>query len=211
MAMPKVVARLAISGSLNADALCPPRPHALRCGRGAMTTQHDDSAAVLVVYHSYNGPVARLAAALSAAAEGHGVTTQLVPIAELNDQQLLQADGIAIGSPKCAGHTPSPEILQLLERMSAMRERLAAKVGTAFSGSHSSFGGQELVHQSIFHAMLAANMLVVGTPQPTDGYSDFVGGVIVDELDAATASWAAALGARLAIAALWLRRGSAII
>ena len=161
---------------------------------------------VLIVYHSYNGPVQRLAEGIAEGArQVAGVSVEMKSVENVTDDDLLAADGIAIGSPKCPGHCISPPIYALVEQLSRLREQLHDKVGTAFSGSHGSFGGQEIVHQTLFHAMLACNMVVVGHPQPDDRFSDFVGGVIVEELDAKTAGWARELGARLAEVALRIR------
>ena len=46
--------------------------------------------------------------------------------------------------------------------------------------------------------MLACNMVIVGNPQPNTDFSDFVGGVIIENLDDGTEGWAHKLGARLA-------------
>ena len=162
-------------------------------------------ARVLIVYHSYNGPVGRLADGIADGARSvAGATVKVKSVEMVTDEDLQEADGIAIGSPKCIGHFISPEIYSLIERLGSLRDRLHNTVGTAFSGSHSSYGGQETVYGALFHAMLCCNMLVVGHPQATEGWSDFVGGVIVEDLDEKTCRWAAELGARLALAALLL-------
>jgi NAD(P)H-dependent FMN reductase len=119
----------------------------------------------------------------------------------VTDDDLLAADGIAIGSPKNPGHCISPPIYALVEQLNRLRSQLHDKVGTAFSGSHGSFGGQEIVNQTLFRAILSSNMLAVGLPQPDEHWNDFAGGVIVEELDERTGDWAHSLGARLATAA----------
>ena len=162
-------------------------------------------ATVIIIYHSYDGPVKRLAEGIAEGARKiPDVSVALKSVEEVSDEDLLGADGIAVGSPKCVGHCISPEIYELFGRLSRLRQQLGNKVGTAFSGSHSSFGGQEIVHQTIFHAMLACNMVVLGQMQPDRGFSDFIGGVIVEQLNEKTSVWAQELGGRLAEVALRL-------
>ena len=164
---------------------------------------------VLIIYHTYgDGPVGRLAEGVRAgAAEVEGAEVSLKPVSEVRDEDLVRAGGIAIGSPKMPGHTVSPEIGALIARMSEIREHLDYKVGAAFSGSHGSFGGQELVIGVILRSFLLYNMAVIGQGTPGAGGSDFVGGVIVEELDENTAAWAARLGRRLAEMSLLVSRG----
>jgi hypothetical protein len=91
--------------------------------------------------------------------------------------------------------------------MSEIREQLHYKVGAAFSGSHGSFGGQEPVIEVILRSFLLYNMAVIGQGTPEAGGSDFVGGVIVEQLDENTAAWAARLGRRLAEMSVLAARG----
>ena len=169
-----------------------------------------DEANVLIVYHSYNGPVQRLSEGIAAGArQVAGVSVQVKSVETVTDDDLLAADGIAIGSPKNPGHCVSPPIYALIEQLTRLRAQLRNKVGTAFSGSHGSFGGQEIVNQILFRAMLSCNMLVVGLPQPDEQWNDFAGGVIVEELDERTGPWAHELGARLAEAARRIRSNPA--
>ena len=164
---------------------------------------------VLIVYHTYgDGPVGRLARGIGAGAEEvANIVVNVQCVVDTTEEDLIRADGIAIGSPKMPGHTVSPDIAELLARMAGLRHELHYKVRTAFSGSHSSFGGQELVIQTILRALMVSNMVVVGQGCGDDVSSDFVGGVIVGELDEATGSWARALGRRLAEMSLIVARG----
>ena len=164
---------------------------------------------VLITYHTYgDGPVGRLAEGIRAGAEQvEGAVVTVKPVTEVSDGDLVRAGGIAIGSPKMPGHTVSPEIGALIGRMSEIREHLNYKIGAAFSGSHGSFGGQESVIGVILRSFLLYNMAVIGQGAPEAGGSDFVGCVIVEELDENTAAWAARLGRRLAEMSLLVARG----
>lgn len=164
---------------------------------------------ILIVYHTYgDGPVGRLAQGIRAGAEEVDNTrVRVVPVEEVTEEDLAEADGIAIGSPKEPGHTVSPPIAQLFWKMCEMRDRLDYKVGTAFSGSHGSFGGQELVNQIILRAFLMHNMAVIGQGSPESEGSDFAGGVIVEELDEKSEQWARRLGRRLAEMSALVARG----
>jgi multimeric flavodoxin WrbA len=155
---------------------------------------------VLVAYHSYtHGPVERLAHRIGQGAGSVAGTTVLVESVEtVSDEEILEADGIAIGSPKGRGHTITTPVQEFIERLYRLRSKLALKVGTAFSGSHGSYGGQQLVHQVLFSAMLACHMSVVGYPYCEDSPCDFIGGVIIGDLDKQTGRWAEILGQRLA-------------
>ena len=117
---------------------------------------------------------------------------------EVSDEDILSANGIAVGSPKCAGHSVSAEILAFFGKLAGLRSKLGLKAATVFSGSHGSFGGQERVHEWLFHAMMCCNMVLVGHFQKDEGFSDFVGGVVIEKLDEKTGVWARELGARLA-------------
>ncbi len=164
---------------------------------------------VLIIYHTYgDGPVGRLAEGIRVgAAEVDGAAVTVKPVSGVSDEDLVRAGGIAIGSPKMPGHTVSPEIGALIGRMSEIREQLHYKVGAAFSGSHGSFGGQEPVIEVILRSFLLYNMAVIGQGTPEAGGSDFVGGVIVEQLDENTAAWAARLGRRLAEMSVLAARG----
>ena len=59
----------------------------------------------------------------------------------------------------------------------------------------------------ILRSFLLCNMAVIGQGAPEAGGSDFVGGVIVEELDEETAAWAVRLGRRLAEMSLLVAGG----
>lgn len=158
---------------------------------------------ILIAFHSYNrGPVERLAKRIGEGARSATGTTVVVKNAtDVSDEDILEADGIAIGSPKGRGHTITPPVQEFIDRLYGLRSKLAFKVGTAFSGSHGSYGGQQLIHQALFSAMLACHMTVVGYPYCEQSPCDFIGGVIIGDLDEETGQWAEILGRRLAEAA----------
>src|SRR4051812_15514569 len=75
---------------------------------------------VLVAYHSETGNTAKLAEAVrTGAASIEGVTVTLRKAADVQDSDILQADGVVIGTP-IQWSNASTEVRRLLDRIGAV-------------------------------------------------------------------------------------------
>lgn len=154
---------------------------------------------ILIIYHSVTGNVKMVGEEIAIGArEVEGTSVAIRSVDEVTDDELKEADGIAFGSPKYFGSF-SPEINSIFARAFALREHFYYKVGAAFCGSPSQYGGQEHVIDDLIHGMLqTGKMIVVGD---TLNKSGFIGGYTVGEPDALAKECARGLGKRLAIVA----------
>jgi NAD(P)H dehydrogenase (quinone) len=161
---------------------------------------------ILILYHSITGNVKLVADEIAAGAHEVPGTQVLLKDAErVTDEDLCQADGIAFGSPKYYGSF-SPPLTTLFERIFGLREHFYYKVGTAFTGSPTQYGGQEHVIDDLVHAMMqTGRMIVVGDALAETG---FVGGYTVGVPDGKAKRLAQGLGKRLALVAGLLKKGN---
>ena len=100
-------------------------------------------AKLLVAYHTRTEHTAHMAEAICAAAQGvDGAETELKRIAGVQPRELLEYDGIVLGSPTYYGLL-SAEIKQLLDATVEFHGQLSGKVGAAFASSANVGGGNE--------------------------------------------------------------------
>lgn len=186
---------------------------------------------VLVAFHSPSGTVAELARSVAFGAKLAGATVRLrempgsadaargeVAPAELDD--LLWADGVALGGPTYFGNVSAAVLAFLATAGPAARAGLLAdKAVGAFTAGASIGGGHEAAILALFHTLHHWGALIVPT-----GYTDpafrAVGGNPyglsvtrrpgdpAEQADAADAA-GRALGRRLAVTAAWSRPTSA--
>ncbi len=174
-----------------------------------------EATSVLVVYSSRTGQTEALAKAVHAGVDSvDGVTALLRESAAVTDDDIVNAAGIAIGTPVHFGNM-SVEAKQLVDRLGGLAGTAdaaspeAARVAGVFVTSGSPANGNELTRLSIISALLAMRYVIVGgvTAQgrgsvgslAITGGSD--PGVSESELEDARL-----LGVRLATAATALRR-----
>jgi NAD(P)H dehydrogenase (quinone) len=159
---------------------------------------------ILIIYHSIKGNVKMVADEIAIGAKSlNNTNVKIKSVQEVTPEDILSADGIAFGCLKFYGSL-SPEMSMLFEKLYPLRERLKYKVGTAFSGSPSQYGGQEQVMETLVYAMLnPLFMIVVGEDIRESG---FIGGYIASEVMDEKAQRAnRALGKRLAIVASMIK------
>ncbi|MBN1460136.1 MAG: NAD(P)H-dependent oxidoreductase [Armatimonadetes bacterium] len=122
-------------------------------------------ARVLVTYYSRSGNTAKMAEEIVAGLrEVEGVTVELRPLAEVTPDDLLEFDGIAMGSPVYYG-SMAAELKDLLDRSVAHHGKLAGKVGGAFASSGGPGGGNETTVMDIVKALMIHGMIVQGDAQ----------------------------------------------
>ena len=163
---------------------------------------------ILVIYHSIKGPVAQVAQEIAIGArEVAGTEAVVKSVQEVTDDDVLSADGIAFGCMKFYGSL-TPEMTSLFERLYPLHEKLKYKVGAAFSGSPSQYGGQEQVMELLIFSMInTCNMIAVGGEVRDMG---FIGGYIASQpMDEVAKRVNRGVGRRLALVARRLQNGAA--
>lgn len=105
------------------------------------------------------------------------VEVEVKTVEDAQVEELLDADGIIIGSPTYYGSMAS-EIKKLLDDSVKFHGKLDGKIGGAFSSSGNIGGGNETTIMNILKAMLIHGMIVQGTPR-----GDHYGPVAVKEPD----------------------------
>jgi len=119
---------------------------------------------ILVVYDSRTGNTEKAAALV---AEGikqvKGMNCVLKRIDDVSLDELLQADGVIMGSPTYYG-SMSGKIKDLLDKSVELHGKLEGKVGAAFTSSGGTASGAETTILSILQALLIHGMIVQGNP-----------------------------------------------
>jgi len=118
---------------------------------------------VIVTYFSVTGHTEALAKAVVGGVRSvAGVTCELKPVAEMSNEDWLEADGIIVGSPTYFGQMAA-EVKALFDETVKIYGKLEGKVGAAFTTSGGAGCGHELTNMSIITAMLVSGMVVQGT------------------------------------------------
>jgi len=119
-------------------------------------------ARVLIVYYSRTGNTEKMAQAV---AEGvkqvEGVAVDVKKVEQTTLDDLLNADGIIIGSPTYYGQMCG-KIKTLFDKSVKIHGKLSGKVGAAFTSSGGTACGAETTILSILEAMLVHGMIVQG-------------------------------------------------
>jgi NAD(P)H dehydrogenase (quinone) len=118
---------------------------------------------LLITYHSRGGNTRAMGESIAEGASAvEGVEVDLRPVAEVRVQELLDYDGVVIGSPTYYG-LPSANIKKLLDESVAFHGQLEGKVGGAFASSANIGGGNETTILALLEALLIHGMVVQGT------------------------------------------------
>lgn len=120
-------------------------------------------AKVLIVYYSRTGNTEKMAEAIKSAIEQEGVEVIKKKVEETQVDELLNYDGIVIGSP-CYYGTMAWPIKKLLDESVKFHKKLKGKVGAAFCSSGNIGGGNETTILNILNALLIHGMIVQGEP-----------------------------------------------
>jgi NAD(P)H dehydrogenase (quinone) len=83
---------------------------------------------------------------------------------ETNEDELLDWDGIIVGSPTYYG-LPATEVKDLFDRSVKHHGKLEGKIGGAFTSSANRGGGNETTIIAILEMMLIHGMIIQGTPK----------------------------------------------
>lgn len=132
---------------------------------------------VIVIYYSRSGTTKAMAELIADNIGRAGIDVDLLSADKASAEQLINYDGIVIGSPTYYG-TLCCQIKKLLDDSVAFHGKLDSKVGMAFSSSANIAGGNETTVLSILEAMLIHGMIIQG-----DFKGDHYGPVAVGSVD----------------------------
>ncbi|HCJ66019.1 MAG TPA: flavodoxin [Elusimicrobia bacterium] len=118
-------------------------------------------AKVLIIYYSASGNTEEMAKMVKKGAETENVEVELKRVEQTNIEDLLEADGIIIGSPTYYGTLAAP-IKKLIDESVKYHGELVGKVGGAFTSSANIGGGNETTIFSILEAFLIHGMVIQG-------------------------------------------------
>jgi len=121
-------------------------------------------ATIGVVYHSKYGNTKEMAEEVVRGIEesAFDVDCVLKPVEETSEDELLDWQGIIIGSPTYYG-LPSASVKDLFDRSVKHHGDLEGKVGGAFTSAANRGGGNETTIIAILEMMLIHGMIVRGT------------------------------------------------
>ena len=132
---------------------------------------------VLIIYYTRSGNTEKLAKYIEEGIKSEGVEVVCKKVQEVNPKELLEYDGIIIGSPVYYG-TMAAEIKKLFDDSVQFHGKLDGKVGAAFSSSANIAGGNETTILDILAAMLIHGMIIQGDPK-----GDHYGSVAISKPD----------------------------
>lgn len=118
-------------------------------------------AKVLIIYHSKTGNTEAMAKAIEAGIKKENVTVIRKRIEDADVDDLLEPDGIIIGSPTYFAATTA-EIKRFIDDSIKHFGKLEGKVGAAFSSSGDLGGGNESAILDILRAFLVHGMIIPG-------------------------------------------------
>ncbi|OQX54157.1 MAG: flavodoxin [Candidatus Aminicenantes bacterium 4484_214] len=131
----------------------------------------------LIVYYSRTGTTKKMAKLIAEEVRREGLEVDLKSVSEAKPEQLLDYDGIIMGSPTYYGSVAS-ELKEFIDKSISIHGKLDGKIGAAFTSSASIGGGNESTILSILEAMLIHGMIIQGDPD-----SDHYGPVALEKID----------------------------
>jgi NAD(P)H dehydrogenase (quinone) len=119
-------------------------------------------AKVLIVYYSRTGNTEAMATAIAKAVTEEGLDVVCKKVKDVAVDELLEADGLIVGSPTYYG-TMAASVKRLLDASVKHHGKLDGKVGAAFASAAAT--GQETTLFSILQALLIHGMIIQGDPE----------------------------------------------
>jgi NAD(P)H dehydrogenase (quinone) len=119
-------------------------------------------AKVLIVYYSRTGNTEAMATAIAKAVTEEGLDVVCKKVKDVAVDELLEADGLMVGSPTYYG-TMAASVKRLLDASVKHHGKLDGKVGAAFASATAT--GQETTVFSILQALLIHGMIIQGDPE----------------------------------------------
>jgi len=121
-------------------------------------------AGVWIVYYSRSGNTEAMARYVAEGVKAEGVDVVSKRVEDASLEELLDADGIIMGSPTYYG-TMAAELKAFIDESVKYHGKWAGKVGGAFSSSGALGGGNETTVLDILKAQLVHGMIVQGSPK----------------------------------------------
>ena len=149
-------------------------------------------AKIIVIYYSQTGNTKKMAQLIGEGAQKQGAAVTVKDVKEVGAQELLEYDGIVMGSPTYYG-TMAYQLKKLLDESVRFHGSLEGKVGGAFASSANIAGGNETTVLDILNAMLIHGMIIHGDPE-----GDHYGPVAIGTPDARAGKECRRLGERMA-------------
>ena len=117
---------------------------------------------VLIIYQSKTGNTAAMAEAVEEGVRREGVDVVRKKIQDAHVDDLLEPDGIIIGSPTYFAATTA-EVKRFVDDSIKHYRKLEGKVGAAFASSGDLGGGSETAVLDILRAFMVHGMIVPGS------------------------------------------------
>ena len=118
-------------------------------------------AKILIVYSSSTGNVKKMAFFIEAGVKDEGLDVEVKDIRETTIEDLLEADGIIVGSSTYYG-AMTASVKEFFDKSVAIHGKLNGKVGAAFSSSANIGGGNETTITNILNVLLVHGMIIQG-------------------------------------------------
>jgi NAD(P)H dehydrogenase (quinone) len=153
---------------------------------------------ILVLYDTKSGNTRAMAEAVAQGAESEpGVIVTLRPVEEAKPEDLVDHDGIAVGSPTWCGGL-SWKLKKFFDEATSVWGKVEDKVGCAFSTSGGLGGGNEVTCLSILSVLMNYGMLVFGVADySAPGVTAHYGAVAVQKPSEEELAACRILGAKL--------------
>ncbi|OGS43501.1 MAG: hypothetical protein A3K76_00055 [Euryarchaeota archaeon RBG_13_57_23] len=117
---------------------------------------------IVVIYDSRTGNTEKMALAVARGAKKvKGIQVDVKNVERAKLQDLLDADGIILGSPTYYGDM-SGRLKEFIDTSNKVHGKLKGKVGGAFTSSGGTACGAETTLLSMLHALLIHGMIVQG-------------------------------------------------
>jgi NAD(P)H dehydrogenase (quinone) len=119
---------------------------------------------VLIIYYSRSGNTKKMAEFIASGVKKEVPETVVKDVSKVDIKELLEFDGLIVGSPTYYGDM-AYQIKKLLDESVAFHGKLDGKIGGAFSSAANIGGGNETTILSILKAMLIHGMIIQGDPK----------------------------------------------
>jgi len=150
-------------------------------------------AKILIIYYSRSGNTEKMAHLIEEGVKEEKVEVKSKRVEDINLNELLETDGIILGSPTYFGSMASP-LKRLVDESVKYYGKLKGKVGGAFTSRQRVGGGGETTLQSIINAFLIHGMIIQGNVE-----GNYYGPVATGAPDKIVSEECKNLGKRVAI------------
>ena len=147
---------------------------------------------VLIIYYSRSGNTKKMAGFVAEGVKKEKTEVTLKKVQDIKAEDLLDFDGIIVGSPVYYGSMAS-QIKELFDKTVKFHGSLDGKLGGAFSSSANIGGGNETTILDILNAMLIHGMIIQGDPS-----GDHYGPVAINSPDSRATKQCIRFGRRMA-------------